>query len=126
LPLGLGPWVTIHQYGDPVVAEISRIRLEAEGIPTFLEGERMGGYGVYQLATGGMKLQVPRHLRDEARIILSQSWTPPSLPDHDVDDAWEELEPEPGHLRRRIMRVFIVLMLGWPAIHLIAWFLGPR
>src|SRR5690349_104837 len=34
--------VTVGTYSSPIAAEALRIRLEAEGIPTFLQGERMG------------------------------------------------------------------------------------
>src|SRR4051794_9581236 len=35
-------WVTVATYAHTSQADAARIRLEAEGIPTFLEGERMG------------------------------------------------------------------------------------
>src|SRR5262249_1799948 len=46
-------WVTISQFADSLAAEAPRIRLEAEGIPTFVEGERMGSRTMYHVATGG-------------------------------------------------------------------------
>src|SRR5437016_5989355 len=40
---GMPPrWATVAQFSDSMAAEAPRIRLEAEGIPTFVEGERMG------------------------------------------------------------------------------------
>jgi hypothetical protein len=71
-------WVTVGVLPDTLAAAAPRIRLEAEGIPTFLEGERMGSAGMYRQATGGVKLQVPSDQAAEARIILSQSWSLPS------------------------------------------------
>lgn len=90
-------WVTVRGFHHPIEAEAARIRLEAEGIPTFLEGERMGTNYPYQVATGGTKLQVPRPLVQEARILLSQSWAPP-FEDEEWEDDWDDLptESDPG------------------------------
>ena len=112
-------WVSIAAYAQPIAAEVPRIRLEAEGIPTFLEGERMGGHGLYSVATGGVRLQVPGDLANEARIVLAQTWSPPGEPDDDLDDAWDDLAPEPGARRRAIMKAIIVVMLLFPAIRLL-------
>jgi len=79
-------WVTIVVLPDSLAAAAPRIRLEAEGIPTFLEGERMGSPGMYRQATGGVKLQVPSDQAAEARIILSQSWSLPSDEKADFED----------------------------------------
>jgi Putative prokaryotic signal transducing protein len=76
-------WVTVRVFPDSLSAAIARSRLEAEGIRTFLEGERMGSLEMYRVATGGVKLQVPAHQTAEARIILSQDW---SLPDDERAD----------------------------------------
>jgi hypothetical protein len=73
-------------FPNSLVAAVPRSRLEAEGIPTFLEGERMGGPGMYGSATVGVKLQVPADRAAEARIILSQNWTLPSDEQGDFDD----------------------------------------
>ena len=90
----MATWVTVGTFADDHEAEAVRIRLEAEGIPTFVEGARMGGRSMYHVATGGLKLQVPRQLAADARVLLSQTWSlPPS--DDGLDDAWEELGPEP-------------------------------
>jgi hypothetical protein len=101
-PPGVVPdWVTVRGYHHPIEAEAARIRLEAEGIPTFLEGARMGSNYPYHVATGGIKLQVPQPLVQEARILLSQSWAPP-FEDEDLEDDEDDppFEPEPeapGH-----------------------------
>ncbi len=87
-------WVTVGAYARPGEAEARRLRLEAEGIPTFLDGQRMGLNSMYAGATGGIKLQVPRELTAEARVLLAQTWGP--LPDvDDPDDAWDDLAPGP-------------------------------
>jgi hypothetical protein len=79
-------WVTVGVLPDTLAAAAPRIRLEAEGIPTFLEGERMGSAGMYRQATGGVKLQVPADQAADARIILSQSWSLPSDEKADFED----------------------------------------
>src|SRR5579875_54889 len=97
LPLGSsGSWVTVERFPDSLTVAAARIRLEAEGIPTFVEGERMGAPTMYRVATGGVKLQVPAEYLAEARIILTQEW---SLPDEDLcakDNAPEDFA-EPAH-----------------------------
>lgn len=111
---GLAPnWVTVGTFADALRAEAPRIRLEAEGIPTFLEGARMGSHSMYQVATGGVKLQVPEPLQADARILLSQSW---SAPVDDAEDAWDELGPEPGARRRAVMKGVIIFLLAAPLL----------
>jgi hypothetical protein len=80
--------VTVRSFPHTVAANAARIRLEAEGIPTFLSGARMAESVAYQVATGGVKLQVPRALLADARVLLAQSWAPP-FADEDLD-AWED------------------------------------
>lgn len=119
-------WVTVATYSDAIRAEPPRIRLEAEGIPTFLEGERMGSQSMYQVATGGVRLQVPEELLADARVLLSQSWTPPTA-ETDTEDAWDDLAPEPGGARRRVMKGVIVFLLLAPLLMtLISWLLFRR
>ncbi len=77
------PWVTAAVFPNSTTAGILRGRLEAEGIPTFLDGERMGTTGMYLVATRGVRLQVPADRVADARIILSQNW---SLPDDEKAD----------------------------------------
>ncbi len=79
-------WTTVAVFPDSLAAAIPRSRLDAEGIRTFLEGERMGGSGMFGSATVGVKLQVPTEHAAEARIILSQSWAIESDEKADFDD----------------------------------------
>jgi hypothetical protein len=79
-------WVTVREFPDTLAAAVPQSRLEAEGIATFLEGARMGSPGMYTVATGGVKLQVPSDQAAEARIILSQSWSLPSDEEGDFED----------------------------------------
>ncbi len=105
--------VTIATFTHPNLANAPRIRLEAEGIPTFLDGERIAGNTLYQVATGGVRLQVPASLASAARILISQSWSVPAEAD-DLDDAWEDLAPEPGVRRRAVMKLAILVFLFGP------------
>lgn len=109
-------WVTIARYNHPSQAEAPRLRLDAEGIPSFLDGARMSGHSLQGFTGGGLSLQVPDELAAEARILLSQTWSLPMEMEDDLDDAWEELGPEPGARRRTIMKIVIVLMLVLPAL----------
>jgi hypothetical protein len=118
--LAQGPrtsWVTVARFPHSLAAAAARIRLEAEEIPTFLEGERMGSPAMYRVATGGVKLQVPAEFAADARVLLSQDW---SLPRDDVDDeldeAWDEPTPESTPLRGWIIEAVIVLALASPAL----------
>ena len=79
-------WLTVKVFPNSLAAAVPRSRLEAEGIPTFLEGERMGSPGMYGAATVGVKLQVPAERADEARIILSQNWSLPADEKADFED----------------------------------------
>lgn len=78
------PLVTIASFVLPDEAHGPRLRLEAEGIPAFLDGERMGTH--YQVATGGVKLRVPEEFAHDARVLLAQTWSPPKSLDDDPDD----------------------------------------
>ncbi len=112
-------WVTVRRFPDSLAVSGARIRLEAEGIPTFVEGERMGAPTMYRVATGGVKLQVPAELAADARVILDQDW---SWPDEDLalaDDAPEdedhdELPPEPDAARSFLIEIIVVLGIAIP------------
>lgn len=114
-------WVTVATYGHPNEANAPRIRLEAEGVPTFLDGERVAGSTLYQVATGGVRLQVPESLASSARILLAQTWTadPGATAGgelDDEDDVWAGLAPVPGTRRRAAMKVAIILFLIGPGL----------
>lgn len=105
--------VTVATFAHPNLANAPRIRLEAEGIPTFLDGEHVARNSFSQVATGCVRLQVPASLASAARVLISQTWSPPQEPD-DLDDAFEDLAPEPGRRRRAIMKLAIWVMLLGP------------
>jgi hypothetical protein len=118
-------WVTVGTFAHTLSAEAPRIRLEAEGIPTFLEGERMGSQSMYHVATGGVKLQVPKGLEADARVLLSQTWsTPASGEDDDLDDAWDDLAPDPGAVSLSLMKVVVrAFILGAALVALATTFI---
>lgn len=68
-------WVEVARFSDSLACQPPRIRLEAEGIPTMIDGERMGGTSMYHIAIGGVGLRVPEEFAGEARVILSQTWS---------------------------------------------------
>jgi hypothetical protein len=107
--------VTVATFSHPNQASAPRIRLEAEGIPTFLDGERIAGTTHYQVATGGVRLLVPSSLASAARIMIHQNWSTPPEAD-DLEDAWEDLAPEPGIRRRAIMKLAILVFLFGPVV----------
>ena len=123
-PSGRPPeaWVTVATYGHPNEANAARIRLEAEGVMTFLDGERIAGSTLYQVATGGARLQVPESLAATARILLAQTWSarldphPADPPDDLDDDPWAGLAPDPGARRRAFMKVAILVFLFGPGL----------
>ena len=107
--------VTVASFPVTAQAQGPRLRLEAEGIPVFLQGQRMGDNAIYAVATGGVKLQVPEEFAGEARVILSQTWTSPEkADDYDPDDPWEGLAPDPAERRRSVMKLAILLFLFGP------------
>ena len=108
--------VTIASFGLPGEAHGPRLRLEAEGIPAFLQGQRMGDHAIYQVATGGVQIQVPEELADEARILLAQTWSLPKDDHDDPDDPWGGLAPDPAERRRSVMKLAIVVFLFGPLV----------
>lgn len=89
-------WATVAHYSDSQAADAPRIRLEAEGIPTFVDDERMGSRSMYHVATGGVRLKVPETLVHDARVILSQTWsaTAAQLGIDELDEDEYEYEDE--------------------------------
>lgn len=108
--------VTVASFGLPAEAHGPRLRLEAEGIPAFLQGQRMGDHAIYGVATGGVKLQVAEEFADDARVLLAQTWTTPKADEPDPDDPWEGLGPDPAEGRRSVMKVAILLFLFGPLV----------
>ncbi len=104
-------WSTVRSFVNAASLQAPRIRLEAEGIPTLVEGERTAASALGHGISNGMKLKVPSTLLDEARLILSQTWSAAHHED-DLETAWEDLEAAPGAKRLVVMKTVIVVFFG--------------
>jgi hypothetical protein len=85
----------VGRFVDALACQPPRIRLEAEGIPTMIDGERMGDRSMYQVATGGVRLRVPEEFAGDARIILSQTWSATAAA-LDIEDDWPDFDDDPA------------------------------
>ena len=69
--------VTFEAFYDPMLAEIIRAKLEANGIPCFLADENMGTiYPAYNQGGGGIKLKVFEHDLKKCKEILADNTEP--------------------------------------------------
>lgn len=93
LPARGTKWVKVASYPHPYEAEAARLRLNAEGIPAMLDGQRMNLAYPSQLATGGTRLMVPEALEQDARVLLSQSWAAPFGEEEDEPEYDEPASP---------------------------------
>lgn len=68
-----GGLVTIAQYRDLPEAGLAKSKLEAAGIPCFLDNEYTVGVNwLYSNALGGVKLKVPEEDAEEAKAIIEE------------------------------------------------------
>jgi len=66
--------VTLQSYYDPMLAEIIRTRLEANGISCFIaDNNTIGANPLYNQALGGVKVKVFERDVEKCREILAQS-----------------------------------------------------
>lgn len=66
--------VTFETFYDPILAEIIRAKLEANGIPCFLADENMGSiYPMYNQGGGGIKLKVFERDLEKCREIVADN-----------------------------------------------------
>ncbi|RYZ97941.1 MAG: DUF2007 domain-containing protein [Sphingobacteriaceae bacterium] len=66
--------VTLESYYDPMLAEIIRGRLEANGIPCFIaDGITIGVNPLYNQLLGGVKIKVFERDLERCQIILTES-----------------------------------------------------
>lgn len=72
------PLVTLATYAMPYEAHLARTRLEAEGIPAFIQDEHLNS--LYTPALGRISLQVPEDRLAEARTLLEREL------DYDLED----------------------------------------
>jgi len=65
--------VVFETYYNPMLAEIIRAKLEANGIPCFLSDESIGTmFSVYDQGAGGIKLKIFNRDFEKAKEIISQ------------------------------------------------------
>ncbi|MFI5161812.1 MAG: DUF2007 domain-containing protein [Sphingobacteriales bacterium] len=77
--------VTFETFYDPLLAEIIRAKLAANGIPCFLADENMGTiYPAYNQGGGGIKLKVFERDVVTCKEIVAQ--TLDTFPDEETDD----------------------------------------
>lgn len=91
-----GPWVEVGRFRDAMDCQPPRIRLEAEGIPTAVDGERVGSQSMHPAFAGGVVLRVPESLAGDARVILSQKWSDDAEALGIEDDDWDEADEDFG------------------------------
>jgi hypothetical protein len=102
-------WETVGIYDHALEAGAPRLRLEAEGIPTFLDGERMGNH--HAAASGGVRLQVPRRWFIEARELLCA----PGLAFHDelaADDDGDDPDDNPELSLKHVVKWALLALFG--------------
>lgn len=86
-------WVTIARFWAPGQAVFFKSVLEGNGIPAFVKNEYLGGLFAHltlMKAEGGIELQVPSDLVDDAMGILAGLET-------DAEDLEGEEYPEDEH-----------------------------
>ncbi|MDB5137224.1 MAG: hypothetical protein JWP37_3827 [Mucilaginibacter sp.] len=73
--------ITFETYYDPMLAQIIRTKLEANGIPCFVTDESLGIlYPVYNQGGGGIKIKVfARDLEKCRELIAEDSELPPDF-----------------------------------------------
>lgn len=91
-----GPWVEVGRFQDAMDCQPPRIRLEAEGIPTVVDGELAGSRSVHAAFSGGVVLRVPESLAAEARVILDQKWSDDAAALGIEDDDWDDRDDDFG------------------------------
>lgn len=65
--------VTLETYYNPMLAEIIRAKLEANGVPCFLTDESLGPmYPVFNQGSGGIKLKVLAKDVNRCKEILAE------------------------------------------------------
>lgn len=68
-------WVTLQRYTYPHEAHPLKLRLESEGIRTFLaDAHTIGVDPLLSIATGGVRLQVPIEQIEEAQAIMNSEF----------------------------------------------------
>ncbi|MBU6399398.1 MAG: DUF2007 domain-containing protein [Verrucomicrobia bacterium] len=68
-------WVTVARVFNPAEAELVRSRLEAAGLCVNLTHELAGLALGSTLTTGGVRVQVPEDVAEEARALIASKDT---------------------------------------------------
>ncbi len=70
-------WITVYRTFSPADAELAKSRLEAAGLQVFIADElsalSMEGYS---MTTGGIRVQVPDDVVEEAKLLLADKDRP--------------------------------------------------
>ena len=120
----MSEFITVARFRDLPVAELARGKLEASGIPAFLADQDLVGiYWGYSNAIGGIRLQVPHELADEARDVLDADNSEAVLEWQPSDPAASQENSCPScgstKIRQRKLRrksAAISLLLGFPIL----------
>jgi hypothetical protein len=72
MPAHSEPWVVVAEYGAVLEADFAAATLQEAGIPARVTGAHLGIFGAgYQgYSMHGVKVLVPWHREDDARLIL--------------------------------------------------------
>jgi hypothetical protein len=77
--------VTFETYYDPMLAQIIRTKLEANGIPCFITDENLGVlYPVYNQGGGGIKIKVFARDLEKCKEIVADE--PGLLPGEELEN----------------------------------------
>lgn len=68
---GGGGWVTLAKFWSPTEAHLAKITLEREDVPVVLMDENFSNTQLFAIASGGVKLLVPRDRASFARRLLN-------------------------------------------------------
>jgi hypothetical protein len=104
----MSSFVTVATFTNSFNAHLLKGRLEAEGIPAYIKDEHTVGVNpLYDVALGGIKLQVAEEQETEARRILAENGYVQPLPVTPVTPTKKPLHP----LLSFLWHVFLFCML---------------
>jgi hypothetical protein len=79
--------ITFESYRDPMLAHIIRTKLEANGIPCFIEDDHMAGLNALYSQSTGIKLNIFERDLEKCRLILAEDT------EYDLEEH-VEIDPE--------------------------------
>ena len=101
---------TVASFRESYKAYIARGRLEAEGIPVVIVDEHLVQVNwMYSQAIGGVKLQVPEEMLEQAREILSMDYEQElaAIEEAGIEPNSEEVCPQCGSSSTSVQRYSI-------------------